>query len=107
MYSVAMRLASFQSLLGGVACAAFGFGAIAVSGHAAASSSAETATAAVTGPHFPTNEDLRHLKAMSAPVLSPDGKLVLFTVTEATADGGKTHLWLAAIGGSDKARQIT
>jgi len=41
------------------------------------------------------------------PVLSPDGKLVLFTVTEATADGGKSHLWLAPAAGSDKARQVT
>jgi dipeptidyl aminopeptidase/acylaminoacyl peptidase len=62
---------------------------------------------AASEPHFPTNEDLRHLKALGAPLLSPDGRLVLFTVTEATADGGKSHLWLAPATGSDKARQIT
>jgi len=50
---------------------------------------------------------------MAGPLLSPDGKVVLFTVTEATADGGKTHLWLASTvassgaGGAEKARQIT
>jgi len=59
-------------------------------------------------PHFPTNEDLRHFKALSAPLLSPDGNLVLFTVTEATADGGTSHLWLApAARSQQKARQIT
>jgi hypothetical protein len=30
-------------------------------------------------PHFPTSEELRHLKAMGAPQLSPDGKQVLFS----------------------------
>ncbi len=58
--------------------------------------------------HFPTSEDLRHLKTLSAPILSPDGKQILFTVTEATADGGKSHLWLAPTAGSqERARQIT
>ena len=45
---------------------------------------------------------------MSTPLLSPDGKLVLFTVAEATADGGKSHFWLTSTTpGSEKARQIT
>ena len=47
------------------------------------------------------------MKALSAPLLSPDGKTALFTVTEATADGGRAHLWLAPVDGSGKARQIT
>jgi dipeptidyl aminopeptidase/acylaminoacyl peptidase len=103
-----MRLASLQTLLSGVVCVAFAVRLPAVCGQAAASPTTEAKTPAVTGPHFPTNEDLRHLKALGAPLLSPDGKLVLFTVTEATADDGKTHLWLApATGSSDKARQIT
>ena len=38
---------------------------------------------------FPTNEQMRHYKAMSAPVLSPDGKQVLLQITDATADGGE------------------
>ncbi len=59
-------------------------------------------------PHFPTTEDLRHLKAMNSPLLSPDGKLVLYSVAEAAADGGKTHFWLASTAaGSGNARQIT
>ncbi|HUD15050.1 MAG TPA: prolyl oligopeptidase family serine peptidase [Terracidiphilus sp.] len=108
-----MRLTSLQSLLSGVACAAVAVGGPAACGQVAGSSSTEAPTASVTAPHFPSNEDLRHLKTIGAPLLSPDGKLVLFTVTEATADDGKTHLWLAwtaagsGAAGSDKARQIT
>ncbi len=62
-----------------------------------------------TAPHFPTNEDLRHIKALSAPQLSPDGKQVLFTVTHATADGAANHVWIvsAAAGNTEKARQLT
>ncbi len=60
--------------------------------------------AAVT--HFPTSEDLRHLKTLGAPVLSPDGKLVVFTLTEATADGARTHLWVVPASGGP-ARQLT
>ncbi len=62
-------------------------------------------------PHFPTNEDLRHLKAVSEPQLSPDGRQVLFTVTDATADGARSHLWLATVGRTgakaEETRQIT
>ncbi|HEY2857587.1 MAG TPA: prolyl oligopeptidase family serine peptidase [Terracidiphilus sp.] len=59
-------------------------------------------------PHFPTSEDLRHVKAMGGPQLSPDGKQVLFTVTEATADGAKTHIWVVASSGDkDSLRQLT
>ncbi len=58
-------------------------------------------------PHFPTTDDLRHLKAIGGPLLSPDGKLVLVTITDATADGGKSHLWLVSTVAREKARQIT
>ena len=44
---------------------------------------------------------------MGQPLLSPDGKQVLFTVTDATADGAKAHLWVVATDGSEKARQVT
>ncbi|MGA7859722.1 MAG: prolyl oligopeptidase family serine peptidase, partial [Terracidiphilus sp.] len=61
-----------------------------------------------TAPHYPTSEDLRHLKAISAPQLSPDGKQALFTVTDSTADGAKSHLWIVAVpAGTEKARQLT
>jgi dipeptidyl aminopeptidase/acylaminoacyl peptidase len=46
---------------------------------------------------FPTNEDLRHVRTMSAPRLSPDGKMVVLEISDDTASGGKTHLWLVDI----------
>ena len=58
-------------------------------------------------PHFPSSEDLRHLKTMGGPQLSPDGKLVVVTITDATADGAKSHLWLVPASGGEKPRQIT
>ena len=64
-------------------------------------STAEDATA-----KFPTNEQLRHIKAMGDPRLSPDGKLILLRVTDATADGAKSHIWLTTTG-SDEPRQLT
>jgi dipeptidyl aminopeptidase/acylaminoacyl peptidase len=55
---------------------------------------------------FPSNEDLRHVRAMSQPRLSPDGHSVLIQVTDATADGGKSHLWLVDVK-QNTARQLT
>jgi dipeptidyl aminopeptidase/acylaminoacyl peptidase len=59
-----------------------------------------------TGAHFPTNEDLRHTRALNDPRLSPDGRMVLFAVTEPTVDGASTHLWLADVAANTR-RQIT
>src|SRR5260370_9753711 len=56
--------------------------------------------------HFPTNEDLRHLRTISSPQLSPDLKHVVVTVQDSTADGGRTHLWLLNTDGSPY-RQLT
>ena len=55
---------------------------------------------------FPTNELLRHFKTMGDPQLSPDGQRVLLSVTEPTADGAKTHLWLTGVNGEEP-RQLT
>jgi dipeptidyl aminopeptidase/acylaminoacyl peptidase len=55
---------------------------------------------------FPTNEDLRHVRAMSQPRLSPDGRSVLIQVTDTTADGAKSHLWLVDIK-QNTSRQVT
>jgi dipeptidyl aminopeptidase/acylaminoacyl peptidase len=55
---------------------------------------------------FPTNEQLRHFKAMGDPRLSPDDKQVLLRIVDATADGAKGHLWLVPVDGS-AARQLT
>jgi dipeptidyl aminopeptidase/acylaminoacyl peptidase len=56
---------------------------------------------------FPTSDDLRQMKAIGGPQLSPDGKLVLVTITDSTADGGKSHLWLISTTAGEKPRQIT
>ena len=57
-------------------------------------------------PGFPSNEQLRRFKTMSDPRLAPDGKRILIRVTDATADGGKSHLWLTGVSGEDP-RQLT
>jgi len=57
-------------------------------------------------PSFPTNEQMRHYKGMGDPQLSPDGKQVLVRITDATADGGKGHIWLVDVSGG-AARQLT
>jgi dipeptidyl aminopeptidase/acylaminoacyl peptidase len=74
---------------------------------ASLSQAAPSSTAAPAQPHYPTSEDLRHIKSMGQPMLSPDGMHVLFTVTDSTADGAKAHLWLVAADGSERARQVT
>jgi len=56
---------------------------------------------------FPTNEEMRHYKAMGDPRLSPDGKQVLLRITDATADGAKGHLWLVDVDGAEGPRQLT
>src|SRR6201987_6200975 len=70
----------------------------------ATTSDAPTANGAALS--FPTNEQLRHFKSMSDPRLAPDGKRILLSITEATADGAKSHLWLTGAGGEEP-RQIT
>jgi dipeptidyl aminopeptidase/acylaminoacyl peptidase len=61
-----------------------------------------------TEARFPTTDDLRHVKAVGGPQLSPDGKQVLFSVTDATADGAKSHVWIVSTaGGAQTLRQLT
>lgn len=55
---------------------------------------------------FPNNEDLRHFRSITDPRLSPDGKSVLYRVTDATADGGRSHLWITDLA-SNTPRQLT
>jgi dipeptidyl aminopeptidase/acylaminoacyl peptidase len=63
--------------------------------------------AADATPAFPTNEQMRHYKAMGDVKLSPDGQRVLVQITDATADGAKSHLWLVDVNGGGAARQLT
>ncbi|MEO7085796.1 MAG: S9 family peptidase [Gemmatimonadaceae bacterium] len=65
-----------------------------------------TAAAQTPAAHCPTNEDLRHTRALGDPQLSPDGRLVLFSVTEPTVAGASAHLWVADVG-ANTSRQIT
>ncbi|MEO6878289.1 MAG: hypothetical protein ABI205_07405, partial [Gemmatimonadaceae bacterium] len=60
----------------------------------AANSRLAAAQSAPAAPHFPTNEDLRHTRDLRDPQLSPDGRLVLVSVTEPTADSAATHVWI-------------
>ena len=55
---------------------------------------------------FPSNEDLRHLRSIAQPRLSPDGHSVLVQIADSTADGGKTHIWLVDVQ-QNTARQLT
>jgi dipeptidyl aminopeptidase/acylaminoacyl peptidase len=43
---------------------------------------------------------------MSDPRLAPDGKRILIRITDATADGATSHLWLTGVDGEDP-RQLT
>jgi dipeptidyl aminopeptidase/acylaminoacyl peptidase len=71
-------------------------------------STAQQSPAPASIPRFPSSEDLRQLKAISAPQLSPDGRQALFTVTDSTADGAKAHLWIVPIpAANEKPRQLT
>src|SRR5215469_13764185 len=57
-------------------------------------------------PGFPTNEDMRHFRSVNEPRLSPDGSQVLVRITDSTADGAKSHLWLVDVAGNTS-RQLT
>ncbi len=65
-----------------------------------------TGTARAQKPTFPSNEVLRHVRALSSPRLSPNGKGVLLEVADSTAKGGQEHLWLVDIE-RNTARQLT
>jgi len=67
---------------------------------------APATTDATATPAFPTNEQMRHFRGLGNPRLSPDGTRVLVQITDSTADGAKSHLWLVNVGGGE-ARQLT
>ena len=54
----------------------------------------------------PGNEDLRHIRSLSDPHISPDGHRVIVTIADASADGGRTHLWLVDVA-KNASRQLT
>ena len=55
---------------------------------------------------FPGNEDLRHVRRLDDPRVSPSGARVLVHIADATADGGRSHVWLIDLA-SNQARQLT
>ena len=57
-------------------------------------------------PGFPSNEDLRHVRSLSDPRLSPDAGRVLVQIADSTADGGRSHLWLVDVS-ANTSRQLT
>jgi tricorn protease-like protein len=63
-------------------------------------------SSSIVSPHFPTNEDLRHLRQIGPARLSPDGKSVLVQISDSTADGGKSHLFLIDLA-QNTYRQLT
>ncbi|HXP63835.1 MAG TPA: hypothetical protein VN815_00045, partial [Steroidobacteraceae bacterium] len=73
----------------------------ALAGSAFAAARAQAADAA-----YPSNEDLRHVRAMADPRIAPDGRRVLVRISDSTADGGRGHIWLVDVAGSP-ARQLT
>lgn len=68
--------------------------------------SATPATAGSPSLKYPDNQDLRQVRSLAFPQLSPDGQSVLVQIADPTADGGKTHLWLVDIA-HKTARQLT
>jgi len=103
MYAFRMRLPSLNCTL--VAALVCVFGCPAPVAFAQAATPAPDAKP--VEPHFPTTEDLRHLKSIGSPVLSPDASQVLFIVTESTADGAKAHIWINSTNGQEKPHQLT
>ena len=46
---------------------------------------------------LPSNEDLRHIRRLDDPRMSPSGTRVLIHIADATADGGRSHVWLVDV----------
>ncbi len=79
---------------------------------ALALASAAPAAAPPAAPRFqgttcPSNEQLRHYETVSSPRLSPDGRWVAYVQREGTAEGARSHIWLAATAPPAQARQVT
>ena len=55
---------------------------------------------------LPSNENLRHVRRLDDPRMSPSGTRVLIHIADATADGGRSHVWLVDVA-SNQTRQLT
>ncbi|HET7372710.1 MAG TPA: S9 family peptidase, partial [Gemmatimonadaceae bacterium] len=71
-----------------------------------ACTAAAVAQSTSQGKRFPNNEDLRHIRSLEDPQLSPDGRFVLANVVEPTVDSAQRHLWIVDVA-SGASRQLT
>src|SRR4051812_49982474 len=62
-----------------------------------------------SSPHTITHEDVWMMKRVGAPVVSPDGKWTVFSVTEPNYDDFKSisDLWIVPTDGSATPRKLT
>ena len=72
----------------------------------AAAVSAILAAQAACAAEPPLNDSVRQVREMRDLALSPDGRQVAAVITDSTADGGRTHVWLLGADGKS-ARQAT
>src|SRR5437899_9440308 len=65
--------------------------------------------AAQTGRHTITHEDVFLMKRVAGPVISPDGRCIVFSVSEPSYAEGEqvTDLWLVPTDGSAQPRRLT
>ena len=63
----------------------------------------------VPSKHRITHEDIWHMKRVGAPVPSPDGKWIVFSVTEPayTEKDQVSDVWIVRVDGSEKPRRLT
>jgi Tol biopolymer transport system component len=55
---------------------------------------------------FPTNDEMRQLRGIGSPKISPDGQSIVAEVQDSTSEGGQYHLWLIQADGHGF-RQLT
>lgn len=72
----------------------------------AAALSLAIAAPALSAPKGTMNEEIRQVREVRALALSPSGAQVAMVITDSTADGAKTHIWLVPASGAE-GRQVT
>jgi dipeptidyl aminopeptidase/acylaminoacyl peptidase len=65
-----------------------------------------SASVASAAPNLNMNEQIREVREVRGVSVSPDGRTVLTAITDSTADGGRSHLWLLPADGGP-GRQLT
>ena len=77
------------------------------SGLVLAGAASAAAQQAIPARHTITHEDVWTMKRVGAPVVSPDGKWTVFSVTEPSYDESKTvsDLWIVPVNRADAGRR--